>query len=78
MLDRRPVELLLDILELTLPHESAYSAYRERQNLLLEDCRVCKAVCRVAQRLLWRVFRPKKNLVWSLQSSPHLAKHVRA
>ncbi|GAA5855777.1 hypothetical protein JCM8547_000352 [Rhodosporidiobolus lusitaniae] len=78
MLDRLPVELLLDILELTLPPETAYSAYRERQNVLHDYSRVSKAVCQVAQPLLWRVFRPKGNLTTALKRGGDLVERVRA
>ncbi|GAA5855807.1 hypothetical protein JCM8547_000363 [Rhodosporidiobolus lusitaniae] len=74
MLDRLPVELL-DILELTLPPETAYSAYRERQDILLSYCCVSEAVCAVAQPLLWRVFRPKENLSWALKCGGDLVEH---
>ncbi|GAA5855790.1 hypothetical protein JCM8547_000357 [Rhodosporidiobolus lusitaniae] len=60
MLDRLPVELLLDILELTLPPETTYYAYRERQNVLHDYSRKDLALVLPA----------------SLERSVHLQKHI--
>jgi hypothetical protein len=60
MLDRLPPEILLDILLLALPPD-IYSTYQDRQNLLLAYSHVCICLRAVAQPLLWKVVRLKRN-----------------
>ncbi|GAA5906517.1 hypothetical protein JCM6882_004457 [Rhodosporidiobolus microsporus] len=54
MLDRLPTELLLAIIELTLPPEDAYSGYDERQHTLYNYCLVNCQLSAVAQPVFQR------------------------
>ncbi|GAA5908994.1 hypothetical protein JCM6882_004964 [Rhodosporidiobolus microsporus] len=76
MLDRLPTELLLAIIELTLPPDDAYSRNGERAKALKSYCLVSQELRKVAQAVLQRVFRPRVNAVRAL-SQPGLVQNVR-
>ncbi|GAA6039755.1 hypothetical protein JCM8097_004203 [Rhodosporidiobolus ruineniae] len=53
MLDRLPLELVQQIVFLTLPSSSSFTKYRERQDPLLALCFTSRALCAVAQPVLF-------------------------
>ncbi|GAA5829852.1 hypothetical protein JCM11251_007907 [Rhodosporidiobolus azoricus] len=77
MLDRLPPELLLFIIEATLPPDHVYSKYKERQDALRAYCLTCKVLRELAQPVLQRVFRPRRNVDSIVESQPKLLDNVR-
>ncbi|GAA6039789.1 hypothetical protein JCM8097_004222 [Rhodosporidiobolus ruineniae] len=53
MLDRLPLELVQHIVFLTLPSSFSFTKYRERQDPLLALCLTSRALCEVAQPVLF-------------------------
>ncbi|GAA5859808.1 hypothetical protein JCM8547_007037 [Rhodosporidiobolus lusitaniae] len=71
-----PPELLVDIFHLALPSIETVSAAQKRESNLTNLCLVSRQFRDIAQPLLWRMFRPKRNHCHLAASFPGLAKHV--
>jgi hypothetical protein len=78
MLDKLPLETLTQILRYNLPSFSRHD-YRQRQNILLNLCRTCKALLHAAQPLLFEVveLRPDSSLESFLKLAEDKAKGER-
>ncbi|GAA6039785.1 hypothetical protein JCM8097_004220 [Rhodosporidiobolus ruineniae] len=61
MLDRLPLELVQYIVFLTLPSSSSFTKYRERQDPLLALCSTSRALCDVAQPVLFEAVNLEKQ-----------------
>ncbi|GAA5859764.1 hypothetical protein JCM8547_007017 [Rhodosporidiobolus lusitaniae] len=71
-----PVELLFHIVDLALSPDETVSEYGECEKLPTSLCLVSHQLRDIAQPLLWRIFRPKKDHLHLAASFPHLAEHA--
>ncbi|GAA5859697.1 hypothetical protein JCM8547_006988 [Rhodosporidiobolus lusitaniae] len=73
MLGRLPPELLIHIFELALPPIETVSEYDKRERTLTSLSLVSRQYRDIAQLLLWRIFRPKKDHLHLSASFPRLS-----